>query len=182
MKFEPDVQMWDIEKIHPYSKNAKTHPEAQVAKLAAAMVEFGVDVPVVVDGNGVLIKGHGRRLAAKKLGLKQLPVIVRTDLSPTQVKAARIADNRISQSDWDDDVLTAEMTDLFEEDFQLDLTGFNPDEIAFMFGIDLEPEDEAAAADSAIKYKLILEFETQDEQQTVLKEMQDRGVKCKASA
>jgi DNA modification methylase len=128
-KFEPNVESWEIGKIIPYALNSKKHPDNQIDKIAASMVEFGMDVPVVVDGDGVLIKGHGRRLAAIKLGLTHLPVIIRTDLSPAQVKAARIADNRISQSDWDVEFLEAELRQLEEMRFDLELTGFDQSEL-----------------------------------------------------
>lgn len=144
--FTPSIEIWDISRIKPYEKNNKTHPEAQVAKIATSIAEYGNDQPVVVDGDGVLIKGHGRRLGALKLGLKQLPVIVRTDLTPTQIRAARIADNRVAQSDFDLEALFAEMDALNDEGFDLSLTGFDPDEIAKMFGITLtegltDPDD-----------------------------------------
>jgi DNA modification methylase len=132
-KFEPNVESWEIDKIIPYALNSKKHPDSQIDKIASSMVEFGMDVPVVVDGDGVLIKGHGRRLAAIKLGLTHLPVIIRTDLSPAQVKAARIADNRISQSDWDVEFLEAELRQLEEMDFDLELTGFDPSELDAFF-------------------------------------------------
>jgi ParB-like nuclease family protein len=145
-EFKPEIQMWDLGKIKSYGKNTKKHPKEQIDKLAAAMVEFGMDVPVVVDGNGVLIKGHGRKIAAEQLGLKELPVIVRTDLSPNQVKAARIADNKIAESEWDRDLLSLEMSALFDEGFNLSLTGFNADEIGDLFDImisegDTDPDD-----------------------------------------
>lgn len=131
--FMPKVEMWDIDKILPYALNSKKHPDEQIAKLASAMVEFGMDVPVVVDADGILIKGHARRAAAIKLGLKQFPVIVRTDLSPTQVKASRLADNRIAQSEWDNEMLALELGALDDIGFDLDLTGFDPDELDALF-------------------------------------------------
>ena len=148
MNFQHKVEMWDIGKIKPYSQNAKTHPPEQIEKLANAMTEFGMDVPIVVDGNGTIIKGHGRRLAAIKLGLKQFSVIVRTDLTPVQVKAARLADNRISQTSWDNELLSTEMGALYEEDFDLAKMGFDPGEIANLFGIELDsPNFDPASID-----------------------------------
>lgn len=131
--FQAQVESWDIDKIIPYPMNNKKHPEEQISKIASSMAEYGVDVPIVVDGDGVIIKGHGRRLGAIKLGLKQLPVIVRTDLTPAQVKASRIADNRVAQSDWDMDALLVEMQQLEEMDFDLGLTGFDQAEIDALF-------------------------------------------------
>jgi ParB-like chromosome segregation protein Spo0J len=177
-----EIEQWPIGKLKRYEKNPRKIPQAAIDKVAASIKAFGFRQPVVVDANGVIVAGHTRWQSAKKLGLKTVPVHVAADLTEQQAKAYRLADNRVAQeSAWMEDILTAEMTDLFEEDYDLTQTGFNPDEIAFMFGIDLEPEAEAATADSVGKYKLTLEFDTQDEQQAVLKEMQERGVKCKAS-
>ena len=179
-----EIEQWPIGKLKRYDKNPRKISQAAIDKVAASIKAFNFRQPIVVDGKGVIIAGHTRYEASKKLGLKTVPVHVAADMTEQQAKAYRLADNRVAQeSAWADDMLIAEMTDLFEEDFDLTTTGFNPEEIAFMFGIDLEPEAEAAAtAENAGKYKLTLEFDTQDEQQTVLKEMQDRGVKCKASA
>ncbi|MFH3639762.1 ParB/Srx family N-terminal domain-containing protein, partial [Acinetobacter baumannii] len=81
-----------VDDVKPYELNAKIHSEEQVAKIAESIARFGWDQPIVVDKNGVIIKGHGRRLAAIKLGLIEVPVLVRDDLNEEQVKAARLAD------------------------------------------------------------------------------------------
>lgn len=109
MKTDIQIQMWDIEKVIPYDKNVKNHDEAQVRKIAKSIEEFGWDQPIVVDGNGEIIKGHGRRLAAEYLGIKKVPVVVRTDLSADAVKAARIADNRVAESSIDTSMLQDEL-------------------------------------------------------------------------
>ena len=181
-QFSADVEWWDIGKILPYLTNNKKHPDEQIAKIAASMAEFGVDVPVVVDADGVLIKGHGRRLAALKLGLTKLPVIVRSDLTRAQVKAARIADNRVAQSDYDMDSLLVELQQLDELGVDLSLTGFDQDELDAMFngeGEDALGSEEPAAVDDGDRFLLLLEFESEEKQQAMFAEMQDRGVECK---
>jgi hypothetical protein len=106
------VELWDIDKVKPYERNSKKHPKEQIAKIAASIKMTGWDQPIVVDKGGVIIKGHGRRLAAIELGFKQVPVLVRDDLTPDQVKAARISDNRAALSDIDTDLLKAELAEL----------------------------------------------------------------------
>lgn len=135
-KFSPKVEMWDLDKILPYPTNNKRHPETQIAKIAASMLEFGMDTPVVIEPSGMLIKGHGRRLGAIKLGWKQLPVIVRDDLTPAQIKAARIADNKVAESEFDLDALLVELEQLQELDFDLLQTGFDQSEIDALFSDD----------------------------------------------
>ena len=139
-KFNAAIQHVAIDTVIPYANNTKKHPVEQINKLASMIAEYGHDVPIVVDANSVIIKGHGRFLACQKLGMTTVPVIVRNDLTPTQIKAARIADNKISESEWDLDLLKLELTELDELDFDLDLTGFED----FDFSLD---EDDATTLD-----------------------------------
>lgn len=134
LKFNQPVIV-PIEDILPYDNNAKTHPPEQIDKLAK-QIKDGFDQPIVVDKSYVIIKGHGRLLAAKKLGLTQVPVIIRGDLSPEQIKAARIADNKLAETDWDLDILSNELTALVEN-FNLEDLGFNEEELNKL----LSPDD-----------------------------------------
>jgi hypothetical protein len=114
----------------PYANNTRKHSQEQVAKLAGAIAEFDFDQPIVVDGKGVIIKGHGRQESALRLGLKQVPVIVRNDLTAAQVKAARLADNRIAADGRDDyEAIAVELEALAELNFDLKYTGFDPAEL-----------------------------------------------------
>lgn len=90
------IQLWSIDKVIPYSNNTKLHPADQVKAIASSIKKFDWDQPIVVDKDGVIIKGHGRRLAAISLGLKQVPVLIRDDLNKTEVMAARLADNHVA--------------------------------------------------------------------------------------
>ena len=106
------VEMWPIDKVLPYSMNVKKHDPTQVKKISESIKQFGWDQPIVVDGAGEIIKGHGRRLAAIELGLKEVPVVVRTDLSEEAVKAARLADNRVAEGVIDTEMLQEELSSL----------------------------------------------------------------------
>jgi len=128
-EFEATVEWRDPAALIPYEKNAKVHSAEQIAKVAASIAEFGFDQPIVVDGQGVIIKGHARREASLQLGLPRVPVVVRTDLSPTQVKAARLADNKIAESPWDEALLREELQQLEDQDFALDLVGFSDEDL-----------------------------------------------------
>lgn len=112
------IELWDIDRIVPYELNSKKHPPEQVEKIAASIERFGWDQPIVVDKNGVIIKGHGRRLAAIRLGLKKVPVLQRSDMTDEQVRAARIADNFVAQSDIDTDLLRMELAELNIDDLR----------------------------------------------------------------
>jgi len=125
-----DIKTVDIEKIIPYAKNPRKN-DAAVGKVAASLKEFGFRQPIVVDAEMVVIAGHTRLAAARKLKLNQVPIHIATDLTANQIKAYRIADNRVSQeAKWDDDLLALELADLDLENYDLGLTGFDDDELA----------------------------------------------------
>ncbi len=125
---ELKITLWDIDRVIPYDLNAKVHDEKQVDKIAKSIQEFGFDQPIVVDKDGIIIKGHGRRLGSIKLGLKQVPVLVRDDLTPEQVRAARLSDNRVAVGNLDIDILQRELASL-----TFDMDGiFDKKELTFM--------------------------------------------------
>ena len=97
MDAELKIEYWDIELLTKYKNNTKTHPDSQVDKIANSIKSYGFDQPIAVDTEGVIIKGHGRLMAALKLGMKKVPVIVRADLTLIQAAASRIADNKVAE-------------------------------------------------------------------------------------
>lgn len=114
----------------PYVNNARTHSEEQVIQIAASIKEFGFTNPVLIDGENGIIAGHGRLMAAKKLGLEEVPTIELSHLSEAQRKAYILADNKLAlNSGWDNDLLAIEFAELKLLDFDLDLTGFSSEEI-----------------------------------------------------
>jgi DNA modification methylase len=121
-----------IETLIPYANNSRTHDEAQIAQIAASIKEFGFRNPILVDGNGI-IAGHGRLLASRKLGLTKVPTIDCSDLTEVQKKAYIIADNKLAlNAGWDMDLLKVEIEGLTELDFDIDLLGFNAEELDAM--------------------------------------------------
>lgn len=120
----------------PYARNSRTHTDDQIAKVAASIKEFGFLNPVIIDGDNGIIAGHCRVMAASKLGMDEVPTIEASHLTEAQRRAYIIADNRLAlDAGWDDEMLRIEFAELTDLDFDLDLTGFTPDEIAA-----LEPE------------------------------------------
>lgn len=119
-----------VAELIPYARNSRTHSPQQVDKIAASIREFGFLNPIIVDGQSGIVAGHGRVMAAQKLGLASLPVIEAAHLTEAQKRAYVIADNRLAlDAGWDNDMLKIELQDLDAEGFDLSLTGFNPDEI-----------------------------------------------------
>jgi site-specific DNA-methyltransferase (adenine-specific) len=124
------IEQVAVTALIPYAKNSRTHDDAQIAQIAASIKEFGWTNPILVDGDKGIIAGHGRLMAARKLGMTEVPVIELKDLTPTQKKAYIIADNRLAlNAGWDDQLLTIELNELLADKFSLDLLGFNADEL-----------------------------------------------------
>ena len=124
------IEQVAVTALIPYAKNSRTHDNAQIAQIAASIKEFGWTNPILVDGDKGIIAGHGRLMAARKLGMTEVPVIELKDLTPTQKKAYIIADNRLAlNAGWDDQLLTIELNELLADKFSLDLLGFNADEL-----------------------------------------------------
>ena len=148
------IELWPIEKIKPYPGNPRQNDEA-VEAVAKSLKEFGFRQPIVVDAEGVIIVGHTRWKAAKKLGLKQVPVHVAKDLTPAQVKAYRIADNATNEiAEWDYELLPIELSALEEMHFDLDLLGFDEEELSRIMSGDVQegltdPDDIPAPPDEA---------------------------------
>jgi DNA modification methylase len=125
------IELWLIDKLIPFARNPRTHSDAQIAQIAASIAEFGFNNPILVDTKSGIIAGHGRLLAARKLELKEVPVIVLDHLSETQKRAYIIADNQLAlNAGWDNDLLRQELSALQNEDFNLDLIGFEDEELA----------------------------------------------------
>ncbi len=127
----------------PYARNARTHSDTQVSQLAASIKEFGFNNPVAIDADGMILCGHGRVMAAQKLGLTEVPTVCLSHLSDTQKKAYILADNKLAlNAGWDNDMLKVELEDLKTSDFNLDLIGFSNEELDEIMNQDEEQEVE----------------------------------------
>ena len=123
------IEYQPIDALVPYARNAKQHSDAQVAQIAASIREFGWGAPILVDGENNVIAGHGRLLAARKLGMTEVPVVPLHHLSNTQRRALILADNKIGENaTWENELLGLELAELQEAGFDLGLTGFSPEE------------------------------------------------------
>jgi ParB-like chromosome segregation protein Spo0J len=149
-----------LESLTPYAKNSRTHSEAQVAQIAASIEEFGWTNPILVDGERGIIAGHGRVLAARKLGLKKVPTIELSGMTEAQKRAYIIADNKLAlNAGWDDAMLGLELGELADLGFNLSLTGFEPREIEA-----LSVERQSGRTDPSVEWEDMPEFDQQDKQ------------------
>lgn len=124
------IEYQDAKAITPYARNSRTHSDEQVAQVAASIKEFGWTNPILVDETNTIIAGHGRLMAAQRLGLSEVPTIMLEGLTEGQKRAYVIADNKLAlNAGWDEEMLAVEIEELINEGFDLDLTGFGEDEI-----------------------------------------------------
>jgi ParB-like chromosome segregation protein Spo0J len=177
------IQQMPIEALIPYAKNSRVHDDAQVAQIAGSIREFGFTNPVLVDAEGGIIAGHGRVLAARKLGLVEVPCIELSHLSDVQRRAYVIADNKLGlNSSWDDELLKIELEALHDDGFGMELLGFGADELEAAMGIQGELDGDAPE-DKGISYQenfaVLVECTDEANQQTVFERLSAMGFTCK---
>lgn len=130
MTYQLEVTYRKVEDLIPYARNARTHSDEQVARIAASIKEFGWTNPIIIDGENGIVAGHGRTLAARKLGLTEVPCIELKNLTETQKRAYILADNRLAlDAGWDNEMLAIELGDLKDAGVDLELTGFSDEEL-----------------------------------------------------
>ena len=174
-----------VDELIPYVNNSRTHSDEQVTQVAASIKEFGFTNPVLIDDDNGIIAGHGRLMAAKKLGLDDVPTITLTGLSDAQRKAYVIADNKLAlNSGWDNDLLRIEIETLEKLDFNIDLLGFDTDELSDLdsFLADDEDEETEPQYDDVLdeqKFLLLIEYDNERQLEKAFDEVQQKGFKCK---
>ena len=159
--------------IVPYAKNAKKHDNRQINNVAESIKQYGFVQPIVIDRDGVIVIGHCRALAAKKLGMQEVPCVCVDDLTPEQVNALRIVDNKSYESKWDFDILPDELA-------ELDLSAFD-----FDFGVSLDEDDtetkerEEIALNESIS--VVVECSDDEEAEAIFEKLSEEGYKCHIS-
>ena len=164
----------NIKELKPYKKNAKKHNKEQVEQIANSIKEFGFTQPVIIDKNDCVVAGHGRILGAKKAGLKQVPTVCLEELTEEQIKAYRLVDNKLNESEWDYDLLDTELSELWDDGI-FDMT---------LFGFDLAEEIEQEEVEK-VEFekrkicKVIVEFENKKASEKLYKKLSSEGYICK---
>lgn len=149
-----------IKELKPYKKNAKKHSKEQVEQIANSIKEFGFTQPVIIDKHNSVVAGHGRILGAKKAGLKQVPTVCLEDLTEEQIKAYRLVDNKLNESEWDTELLNTELSELWDIG-EVDMGQFDFD-IDALFSED-EPTEKEVKFKTKEKHDVVLHFKnTQD--------------------
>lgn len=152
MKTTTTFQLVPTDKLIPYANNARTHNREQITKLRSSLREFGFINPIIIDKNFNVIAGHGRLMAAKEENFTEVPCVFADHLTESQKKAYILADNRMAlDAEWDEELLAIEMEELHNLGFDLNLTGFDDSEIADLFAVDDEVQDDNFDVDSELE-------------------------------
>lgn len=175
------VERWAIDKLIPYARNARTHSDEQIGQIAASIKEWGWTTPILVDETGGIIAGHGRTLAAQRLKMTEVPVIVAKGWSETKKRAYVLADNKLAlNAGWDNEMLTLELEEIGELGFDLNLIGFDPSEFnnaavdySVLDGEDIDDQLDDMA--NGVRKAIQIEFEPEhyEEAQTLVKFWRD---------
>ena len=180
------IKKVSVSDLIPYANNSRLHSDDQVLQIASSIKEFGFLNPIIIDGDNGIIAGHGRVMAAKKLGINELPCIDASHLTEAQKKAYVIADNKLAlNAEWDFDLLKIEIESLQEDDFKLDLLGFDVDELNGILGFDdiAGEDEEESEQDYEDKYKeqygVIIMCKSAEEQEKIFNKMQQNGYEVK---
>lgn len=177
------VESWPIDRLKPYGRNSRTHSPEQVAKIAKSIEQFGFTNPILANEDGTIIAGHGRTLAARRLGMTHVPVIVPKGWTDAQRRAYVILDNKLAlDAGWDEDLLKLELGELAE--IGLDIaasTGFDEDELDKLFATvkDAKPPDTGEQLDG-LAFSVIVRCTSEQQQSELLERFEAEGLKCEA--
>ena len=173
------VTKFPLHKIKPYERNPRTHSDEQVMMLANLMKRYGVDQPIVVDEKGVILKGHGRRLAAIKAGMDSFPVVIQRGLSDDDKRALRIADNQSALlSGWDAELMKLEVGELKLADYDMPLLGFSNTQLNRFEGSG--EEQDGTAQLTGLSYAVVVRCDGEVEQRKLLDRFDKEGLRCEA--
>lgn len=174
------VESWPIDQVYPYASNARRISDLAVEKVAASLRAFGWRQPIVVDEHGTILAGHTRHLAARRLGLKSVPVHVARDLTPTQARAYRLADNRTAEeTEWDREILGIELAALDEIGLDLAMSGigFDPSELAGLLEPQAPPAEQQDQA--AEEFQVVILCRDQADMDRTVADLKARGLRVK---
>ena len=171
-----------VSHLTPYANNSRTHSKKQIAQICASINEFGFTAPVLIDEHGTIIAGHGRVVAAEKLGMDDVPCVELSGYTETQRRALVLADNRLAlNADWDLDLLKVELDWLVDVDFDLGVAGFSDNELAALSLNSLTPSD-APIDDVGRVFNILIECADEYEQADVYRKLTKQGLICRVQS
>jgi|TARA_R110000764_G_scaffold65956_1_gene137768 ParB family chromosome partitioning protein len=177
-----EIQYIATDNLIPYINNSRTHSEAQIHQITASIVEFGFTNPVLIDEKAMIIAGHGRIEAAKVLGIDEVPTITLKGLTETQRKAYIIADNKLAlNAGWDIDALSIEINQLSDLNFDLDILGFDIQELTSILDGETTETELKEESYSEI-FNIVIECKDEQEQEKIFNKLDTEGYKCRVQS
>lgn len=176
------VERKSIDELIPYVSNSRTHSDEQIDQIAASMKEWGWTNPVLIDESGMIIAGHGRVLAAKKLGFDDVPVMIAEDWSEAKKRAYVIADNKLAlNADWDYEILMNELAQLEEDEFDISMIGFGGKELADLLNYEDSTNANGDDTEQSLGefFKIEVDCKDASEQEEVFNKLSELGYTCK---
>ena len=166
------IELWNLERLIPYEKNAREHSTEQIAQIAASIVEFGFLNPILVDSNDGIVAGHGRLSAAKELALDVVPVVVLDHLTENQKKAYVLVDNKLAENaTWNEDLLAEEIIKLNLQDFDLNILGWTDEELEALqqdgWASDIDDPSSDGEHMDAIKARIVVELDAENKDKVI---------------
>ena len=166
------IELWNLERLIPYEKNAREHSTEQIAQIAASIVEFGFLNPILVDSNDGIVAGHGRLSAAKELALDVVPVVVLDNLTENQKKAYVLVDNKLAENaTWNEDLLAEEIIKLNLQDFDLNILGWTDEELEALqqdgWASDIDDPSSDGEHMDAIKARIVVELDAENKDKVI---------------
>jgi len=177
-----EIEYVATDDLIPYFNNSRTHSESQVKQIAASIREFGFTNPILIDEEETIIAGHGRVMAAEVLSMSTVPCIRLSGLSEAQRKAYVIADNKLAlNAGWDIDALSIEINQLADLDFDLDILGFDIQELASILDGEKEGTEPSEESYSEI-FNIVIECKDEEEQEKIFNRLDTEGYKCRVQS
>ena len=177
----PKYKLESIKRLNKYHNNSRKHSKEQIDQIKKSIKEFGFTNPIIIDENNMILAGHARFSAAKKLNMKEVPCLMLSGLSDVQKRAYVIADNKLAlNADWDIDLLALEVEAIMSDDFDVDILGFSADEINLMFDDgEFIAAKEASEKSYSEVYEVIVECDSERDQKILYDRLVSEGRKCR---
>jgi ParB-like chromosome segregation protein Spo0J len=174
------VERRKVSDLTPYARNARKHSDKQIEQIVASIKQWGWTIPILVDEDGTIIAGHGRLMAANKMGLDDVPVMVARGWTQAQKHSYVLADNQIAtNAGWDQELLALELADLKQADFDLTVLGFSDREINRSLQ-SLLPETADSILSEDLQFRVVVDCASEDQQAELLSRLEAEGLKCRA--
>lgn len=174
------VERRKVSDLTPYTRNARKHSDKQIEQIIASIKQWGWTIPILVDEDGTIIAGHGRVMAANKMGIDEVPVMVARGWTQAQKHSYVLADNQIAtNAGWDQELLALELSDLKEADFDLTLLGFSDREISRSLQ-SLAPETADSILSGDLQFRVVVDCASEEQQAELLSRLEAEGLKCRA--